>query len=102
MTTLLVGLPVRDTVNVAAGDPLAFGSLTKTSTFNYTNNIRGNFLPVRSKGEKLQLTTDATAKLGNTDWTNLKSHTHVIGTAGADSPHENRPPYFVVLYYSKI
>jgi hypothetical protein len=32
----------------------------------------------------------------------ITTHTHPINIAGSDIPHENRPPYRVVLYYTKI
>jgi hypothetical protein len=34
--------------------------------------------------------------------TDITDHTHQIDIAGSDTPHENRPPYSVVLYYTKI
>jgi hypothetical protein len=35
-------------------------------------------------------------------WVDMKAHTHLIESAGDNVPHENRPPYFVVIYYTKI
>lgn len=36
-------------------------------------------------------------------WDNtLTGHTHEILEYGYDTPHENRPPYYVVFYYTKI
>jgi hypothetical protein len=32
----------------------------------------------------------------------MLNHFHKISTTGQDSPHENRPPYQVVLYYYKL
>jgi hypothetical protein len=32
----------------------------------------------------------------------MLNHFHKISTTGLDSPHENRPPYQVVLYYHKL
>jgi hypothetical protein len=35
-------------------------------------------------------------------WVDMKAHTHQIEPVGNNLPHENRPPYYVVIYYTKI
>ena len=69
-----------------------FGSYFRPN-YNLFEQIHMN---VREKG-------DIGAPSSTINWTNtLIAHTHQISDAGGNLPHENRPPYLVVLYYTKI
>jgi microcystin-dependent protein len=82
-----------------AANPNGFGWRTKNTdgTLLSASEYRTNNLHTRSKGDV------GTPGISNTNWTTtLRAHKHQISSAGGDQPHENRPPYMVVIYYIKI
>jgi microcystin-dependent protein len=92
------------------------GANTVTLTVNqmpsHTHSISAapdhqHFVREVSRGEEGNSGTDQSVgsynEGGADKWTSpAGGHTHTIGTAGNNEPHENRPPYYALAYIMKL
>jgi len=79
-----------------------FPTQPTSDTYDYNYFSRGfSSDPVNFLTREVPIFINSNMNSGSEN-TDIGSHIHPISPAGGNIPHENRPPYSVVLYYTKI